>query len=674
MRLTLIAAACAASSAAPAWAQSTPAAAAAATATVVVTGNPLRQADPAAPSTTLSDEALVTRRASTLGETLDGLPGVASSGFGPNASRPVIRGQDGDRIRVLSNAGASMDASALSFDHAVPLDPLVIERLEVLRGPAALLHGGGAIGGVVNAIDNRIPRLPADGLSGALELRGGGAAAERGASALLEGGAAGLVWHADAFARRTDDLNVPRFDADGERRDRVRNSASAAQGGAIGAARVWADGFAGASLDTYRNHYGVVVEPDVTIRMKRDRLALSGEWRALSGAVETVRAQASATDYEHRELEGDGSVGTVFATRGQELRLEAVQAARPLAGGTLDGVWGVQAENQRFSALGEEAFVPDTHTRQAALFGLQRWRPASDWSVSAGLRAEQVRVDSAGDADGAEPRFGDPASRRFRPWSAALSTQWTPAPGWTVSAGAAQTRRAPTSYELYADGVHAATAAYEKGDPAQRLERGEQLDLGLAWAEGGRSARLNLFASRFANYIALAGTGRDITTDEGETVPEYAFIGVPARLSGGELEARWPLGLMPVGGQWTLEAQTDWVRGERRDTGEPLPRLAPWRASLALDGRQGALGWRVEVQHAARQDRVADGDTPTPGWTQLHLRATWADTLAGQPALWFVRLGNLGDTLARSASAIGTVRALSPLPGRSLSAGVRVAL
>ena len=257
MRLTLIAAACAATCSAPAWAQTTPAAATA-TATVVVTGNPLRQADPAAPTTTLSDEALVTRRASTLGETLDGLPGVASSGFGPNASRPVIRGQDGDRIRVLSNAGASMDASALSFDHAVPLDPLVIERLEVLRGPAALLHGGGAIGGVVNAIDHRIPRSPADGLSGALELRGGGAASERGASALVEGGADGLAWHADAFARRTDDLNVPRFDADGERRDRVRNSASAAQGGAIGAARVWADGFAGASLDTYRNHYGVV--------------------------------------------------------------------------------------------------------------------------------------------------------------------------------------------------------------------------------------------------------------------------------------------------------------------------------------------------------------------------------------------------------------------------------
>jgi iron complex outermembrane recepter protein len=176
---------------------------------VIVTGNPLRSTAISAPSNVLSGDALVLRRGSTLGETLDGLPGLSSSYFGPNANRPMIRGQDGDRIRILSNSGVPLDASALSYDHAVPIDPLVIERIEVLRGPAALLYGGGAIGGVVNAIDNRIPKAAIDGTVGAAELRYGGPATERGAGAIVETGGKGLAFHADGFWRKTDDMKVP---------------------------------------------------------------------------------------------------------------------------------------------------------------------------------------------------------------------------------------------------------------------------------------------------------------------------------------------------------------------------------------------------------------------------------------------------------------------------------
>jgi iron complex outermembrane recepter protein len=176
---------------------------------VVVTGNPLRSTAIAAPTNVLGGDALVLRRGSTLGETLDGLPGLSSSYFGPNANRPMIRGQDGDRIRVLSNSGVPLDASALSYDHAVPIDPLVIERIEVLRGPAALLYGGGAMGGVVNAIDNRIPKAEIDGVMGAAELRYGGPATERGAGALVESGGKGSAMHADGFWRQTDDMKVP---------------------------------------------------------------------------------------------------------------------------------------------------------------------------------------------------------------------------------------------------------------------------------------------------------------------------------------------------------------------------------------------------------------------------------------------------------------------------------
>ena len=396
MKPSLIAAALAAS--APAWAQDLPA-------SVVVTGNPLGAKDLATPASVLTGKDLVLRRGSTLGETLDGLPGVSSTYFGPNANRPVIRGQDGDRIRVLGNGGASFDASSLSFDHAVPIDPLVVERVEVLRGPAALSYGGSAVGGVVNAIDNRIPREAVTAVSGAFEGRLGGAAGERAASALVEGGGGALAWHADAFWRRTDDLSVPDFDRpleDGssERRNFIANSASRADGGALGGSFVWDAGYVGASVDTYRNDYGIVAEDDITIRMRRDRIALAGELRPRGGFFSALRAQGAGTDYRHQEIEGDGSVGTTFANDGSDARLEAVHRALALGGGQLEGSFGLQYESSDFSALGEEAFVPSTHTRQQSVFVLERWSWGEGGSVSSGLRAEQGVEQLAGRRSG----------------------------------------------------------------------------------------------------------------------------------------------------------------------------------------------------------------------------------------------------------------------------------
>jgi iron complex outermembrane recepter protein len=243
----------------PCLAQST--ASPAASGTVIVTGNPLGRDSLAQPINSLSGDGLMLRRGATLGDTLDSLPGAAGSGFGPNSSRPVIRGLDGDRVRLLDNGGGTIDASNLSFDHAVAQDPLVAERIELLRGPAALLFGGNATGGVVNSIDNRIPRSPMSGLSGRAELRLGGAARERGGAVVVDGGQGGFAWHADAFRRRTADLQVPRHQPQeaGEplaHATRVRNSAASAEGGAVGAGLATADGHLGLALDTYRNDYG----------------------------------------------------------------------------------------------------------------------------------------------------------------------------------------------------------------------------------------------------------------------------------------------------------------------------------------------------------------------------------------------------------------------------------
>ncbi|MDP1647026.1 MAG: TonB-dependent receptor [Rubrivivax sp.] len=667
MKPSLIAATLAAS--APVWAQPAPP-------SVIVTGNPLGASDLATPSSALSGKDLVLRRGSTLGDTLDGLPGVSSTNFGPNANRPVIRGQDGDRIRVLSNAGASLDASSLSFDHAVPIDPLVVELVEVLRGPAALLYGGSAVGGVVNAIDNRIPREAIEAVSGTLEGRLGGAASERGASALVEAGGGGLAFHADAFWRRTDDLSVPDFErplADGstERRNFVANSASQADGGALGASFVWNGGYVGASVDTYRNDYGIVAEEDITIRMRRDKFALAGEMRPRSGFFTALRAQGASTDYRHQEIEGNGAVGTTFKNHGTNARLEAVHRALPLGGGQLDGSFGLQYESSNFSALGEEAFVPSTRTRQQAAFLLERWSWGDGGSVSGGLRAEQVSVRSAGDADPGEPQFGPAQERKFTPASASLGAVMNIGRHWQLSANASYTERAPTSYDLYANGVHAATGTFERGDAQQALEKGRNLDLALAWRQGAGKVKMGVFASRFSNYILLKATGEpDFVDDKGDSFPIYAFSGVRAKLYGLEAEGVWRVLEGPR--SLDLDARFDMVRGTDQVSKEPLPRLAPQRTTLGLTLSQGAWTVRAEVQHASDQSRVPSTDVATDGWTLLNLSASYTLGLGARDALLYAKLLNVGDTRAYSASSTGTVRPLAPLPGRALSVGMRV--
>ena len=643
---------------------------------VVVTGNPLGRDDAMRPAAVLGGDALFLRRAGSLGETLDGLPGVAGSGFGANASRPVIRGLDGDRIRLLDNGAGLVDASNLSFDHAVAIDPLVVERIEVLRGPAALLYGGNATGGVVNTLDKRIPRAPQAGLAGRAELRMGGAASERAGAAVLDGGAGGFAWHADVAARRSDDLRTPRFTplADGEPlapATRVRNSASESQAGAIGAGWVSADGYAGLSLDRMDHDYGVTVEPEVTIRLLRERAAFAGEWRALPlPLISSVSLKASRTRYAHEEVEGSGEVGTRFASTGDEWRAELRH--RPLAG--LEGVLGVQSERLDFSALGEEAFVPGTATRSDAVFLLEEFR-LGDARFSAGLRSERVSVSSKGDAaDAAEPRFGGPRTRRFTPGSASLGVQLDVGGGWQASGHIGRTERAPAYYELYADGLHLATAAYEIGDPELGPERSRHLEFGLAFRGQGTRLSVNLFSTRFSRYIALRDTGAvlNIPAEEpGEPdleVPEYRFVGVRARLVGAEIEAATTLAL--AGSPLQLSATLDLVRGDDLDRDEPLPRLPPLRLRVGAAWSLGSVTVGADLRHATRQGRVPATDTATPAATLLDL---WLrGRVAALPGLgWTLKLANAGDELAFNAAAVSTVRGLSPAAGRSVSAALQ---
>ncbi len=651
--------------------------------TVVITGNPLGSPQIAAPVSVLSGDGLVLRRGSTLGDTLNSLPGVSSTYFGPNANRPVIRGLDGDRVRILSNAGASIDASALSFDHAVPLDPLIVDRIEVLRGPGALFYGGSAVGGVVNTLDNRIPRVPMSGFSGAAEVRLGGASHERGGAALIETGTDRFALHADVFGRDTSDQRTPRYTPreDGAalaRSGRVRNSAAQTSGGAVGGSLFFGGGAerlqgrVGLSVDTYDSDYGVTAEPDVTIKMKRDHVGFASEVKGMDGPLRAVRLNANHTDYQHKEIEGTGAVGRVFSSEGYDLRLEAEHA--PF--GPLRGVVGVQHEDFNFSALGEEAFVPKTHTRKTGLFALEEltWQGGT---LSAGGRFEYAEIDSKGDDGPGAARFGTAVERNFSLHSFSLANVTPLTPNWSLSSTLSATERAPTYYELYANGVHAATGSYEQGNTRLKKERGNNIDLALQWKTETDQLRLGAFYSRFSRFISLDASGQQVdesgaVVPDGtpDSVPFYRFSAVKARLYGIELEGRKRLLDLP----WTLDGTTkfDATRATNRSTGDPLPRIAPWRLNVGLDASRGPWAARFEVDHAGRQSRVPDTDTSTDSYTIVNLSLSQRFSLDKADAIWFVKLTNLGDERAFSATTVETIRGLSPLPGRALQVGMRV--
>ena len=318
---------------------------------ITITARSIENTGLLVPAQQLSGAALAQRQGSTLGETLDNLPGVANSSYGPNVGRPTIRGLDGDRIRILQNSGANMDVSGLSFDHAVPIDPLTTERIEILRGPATLLYGGSAIGGVVNVIDNRIAREPSfdakGGVMGKAEVRAGGAANERSTGAMIETGTDKFAIHVDAFDRSTQNLKVPKdlsCTAGGvtTTQKRVCNSASDSKGGAVGGTLLFDRGYLGLSTSEYRSTYGTVAEPTVTIGMVRRHHALEGKLRDIGDWFQDLKFQGGYTQYSHTEYDSNVA-GTQFDNAGLDLRVEARQRSVALANGLqLEGAVGMQ--------------------------------------------------------------------------------------------------------------------------------------------------------------------------------------------------------------------------------------------------------------------------------------------------------------------------------------------
>ena len=669
---------------------------------VTVTGNPLGNSDGAQTVQVLEGEGLLMRLESTLGETLSATPGVSSSYFGPNASRPIIRGMDGDRIKILNNSLASQDLSALSNDHAVPLDPLAVERIEVLRGPSAIMYGGSAVGGVVNVIDNRIPTQPMSGLSGKADVGWSSGNQEARGAAMLESGNEKFAVHADAFGRQAQDQAVPDTMACGKlgaasSAKAICNSNSHAHGYALGGSVFWDKGYLGLSANTYRSSYGAVAEDNVRIDMQNDRYALESEIRQPVAFLETLKFQFGNTDYEHTEFD-EGDAGTVFAQTGQDMRLSGQHQRLQTVLGSLQGVWGWQGENSRFSAVGPEAFMPSTKTRQSAFYLVEELQ--QPWgSVSLGLRSETVDVD--GDAF----KANSATAQSFSPASSALGVVFKLTPEWSFKGHLAQTQRAPKDYELRADGVHVATAAYEQGSTSLATEKSRQIDVGLNWASGPHKARLNYFVTRFDNYIGLNDSGA-VVNEAGEVggldtakVPaacsvsdpelgcftKYTFSAVRAEFQGYELETLLRLsgnnGLLQTTGDalWDLTLRADAVRATNLDTAQALPRIPPVRLGATLARLSGPWRMALGVEHA-QAPRLGPAQVATPAYSLWNAQISYRQKINTNHALWYAKIDNLGDQLAYSPTSVLTTtasdavssRPKAPLPGRSIKLGLQV--
>lgn len=660
---------------------------------VTITARSLERSDLMVPAQQLSGAALTQRQGSTLGETLDNLPGIANSSFGPNVGRPVIRGMDGDRIRILQNSGANMDVSGLSNDHAVPIDPLTTERIEVLRGPATLLYGGSAIGGVVNVIDNRIARERTfdakAGVMGKAEVRAGGAADERSKAAMVEAGNDKFVLHVDAFERSTQNLRVPKDMTCGEggpsNGRRVCNSASDSKGGAVGGTLLFDRGYLGLSTSEYRSTYGTVAEPTVRIGMVRRHHVMEGLLREV-GAFQDVKFQIGSTNYTHTEFDA-GNPESTFKNRGYDLRLEGRQRTMRLSNGLqLDGVVGIQSERNNLQAKaddGANTLLPPSRTRSTGVFTYQALK--TSWGqLSAGARAEDVEVQSL---EAHQVNFAQ--TQKFKPLNFAVGAmrnlrQGEAKNGWQLTTNLSASQRAPKDYELFAHGEHAATATYEIGQPSIGLEKGMQLDVGGEWKQGAHKFGITGFASQFSNYISLQPTGTDSFVSG---TPDYQFQGVRARFYGIESTAK----IRMVAGQdavltsngahgaMDFELRADVVRAQDLTHNSPMPHIAPMRVGADAVWSRNAWGARFGFMHAAAQNRVPNNGTApgisTAGHTLWNAGLTFHTHSGPTHWLLFAKLDNLTNKLAYSSTSVLTQTLgtnAPPIAGRSLKVGAQM--
>lgn len=588
----------------------------------------------------LDGNELARQVAPTIGETLAQQPGVHATWFGPGASRPVIRGLGGDRVRIMSNGVEAGDASSTSPDHAVSLGPLTAERVEVIRGPATLMYGSNAVGGIVNVLDNRVPAIRAEEpVTGTAQIGAASADDSANGSLVLDGGRRAAAWHLDGFRSRSGDVATPI--------GRLENTRAESDGMAGGLSWVGERGFVGAAFGAFHSRYGSAAEPDVTIDLEQRRWDLDGELRQLGRAFKSLRWRAGSTGYEHVELEGD-EVGTRFLNDSWEARVQLVHEPA----GRFTGSFGLQHSSRDFAAIGDESFVPATSTRTTGVFLFEEG-DFGKWRLQLGGRWD-ARTVACGDCatrsrdlDGVSASMGV-----LRSWS-----------GWSLSASLTRAVKLPNAEELFSNGPHLATRAFERGDPGLGPETSHGLDLGLRHHGEGWHLDVDVFHYAFEGFIRESATGE---VEDG--LPVFRFAQAGARLWGGEATASVELHHVEPR-HVRLELGVDVVRSEQGGGGS-LPRMPPARARLGVR-YQGPLFWTlIQGTWVAEQRDVDVLETRTDGYTTLDAWFGWR--ILGRTAVQDVILAgrNVTDELARDH--VSFLKDVAPLPGASASLTWRI--
>ena len=617
----------------------------------------------------LSDKDLEQKSKSSLGDTLASEPGVSSSSFGPGAGRPIIRGLGGDRIRILENGVSTLDASNISPDHAVTIESTLVDRMEVLRGPAALLYGTSALGGVVNVYDRRIAEKRMDKpVSATIETRAESVDRSRMAVAGVDTQVENFVFHVDGFKRRSNDIDIPGFARMEELRDTqpleypeprgtLPFSDTDSNSLTLGSSYLFSKGFLGAAVSQYDTRYGVPNgEPDISIDARRQRLDVRGGVKETGEWISSAIARVGIVDYDHTEYEG-AIAGTKYKQNGFDGRVDFTHAETYKVRGT----WGFEVQGSSVEAIGEEAFQPPTDTSTYSLFALEEIFLSDSVTWQLGARIDWNSVQTSGFSMEAD----DDQSQYELPSSQSTGVVWDFAPGYDLTVAVAHTERAPNGQELFADGPHAATGVYEIGDNSLGLERSWGSDVTLRKKAGAVRGFVGGFYTRYWDYVSLNPSGG--TKDD---LPVYQFEALGADFFGFESQVAFFLEDKP-GDELSIDVQPDYLWARDRDNDQYLPRIAPLRIKAGINyDRRDLARIRLEVQQVLAQHRTAEFETPTDGYTMLNLYLSKDVPAVAKNLEVFARGSNLLGEKARNH--VSFIKDVAPLPGASAMLGFRL--
>lgn len=632
---------------------------------IVVTATPFNSEESAqilAPAKVLSGPELRDKLGTSLGDTLSHELGVSASAFGAGASRPIIRGLEGPRIKILQNGMSVSDVSSLSNDHAVTAEASTARQIEILRGPAALLYGSGAIGGLVNVVNDRIPTELLARPSGETELRAGSVNRERSLSFSADGASGSIGLHLDGSARNTGDYCIPGFaalDNPNSSYGTLPSSFTHERTLGFGGSHIADWGYIGASVDTLDDHYGIPTAEKSFIDLSQTRFNVEGLIRQPFASFESLKFKLASSDYRHTENAEDGTPQTIFSNKALETRWEL--AHRPLA--DWRGTLGMQTEQSKFSALGAGTGLPDTvpvaKSTSVAAFAVEE-RDFGPVRASAGLRLESVdrRPEDAG-----RPK------RSFNLASSSVGGLWTFMPGYGFGATLSLAQRAPAIEELYSQGPHESTATFDIGDAALQKETSRNIELTLQKTEGLVHWKANVFENRVKSYV-FGRTDGTMVDEAGDPQADGEFM--LRKWSQGDATIRGAEGEISYnmhGQGLSLRTFADTSRGTLDNAGS-LPLQPATRFGADAGYRQGLWRSGVSVLHAQSQDRLASFETvATPAYTQVDANLSYTKRFGTTQWTWFAIAKNLLNQDIRLSTSL--LRDVAPQPGRNLIVGVR---